>query len=380
MSNKKIYDTNNLTDAISGDIEEANEREQEGKKAGKSKGFRRDLVILIFSFLIAMSIWVFVKGTEDGEYEKTISLIPVQIVGANELEYNSNMSVISGYDNTVNVVLKGKRSDVNKYNASDIYAYVDVSKIDNSDRQMLTVTIDPLPNITITTISPSAIAVYADVIGSKEVDVVVKPYYTIDGAYFIDNDKITKSIDTVVVTGPMSVLETVDSAVAETNIGKLTGSVKSTTSVYLVDNKGGKIQNPYLKVNQDMVEINIPVYLKKYITLTYEYDEKMFEGYDVNIELEFENVYVIGEVLKVSNLNTVCVLSLTRSHFKQDSDGNYLPYETNAAIKLPEGVRVEGDVSSVYIKAEITKKVADTPATGGDTTTAVPEAPETPEA
>jgi len=380
MSNEKIYDTNNLTDAISGDIEEANEREQEGKKAGKSKGFRRDLVILIFSFLIAMSIWVFVKGTEDGEYEKTISLIPVQIVGANELEYNSNMSVISGYDNTVNVVLKGKRSDVNKYNASDIYAYVDVSKIDNSDRQMLTVTIDPLPNITITTISPSAIAVYADVIGSKEVDVVVKPYYTIDGAYFIDNDKITKSIDTVVVTGPMSVLETVDSAVAETNIGKLTGSVKSTTSVYLVDNKGGKIQNPYLKVNQDMVEINIPVYLKKYITLTYEYDEKMFEGYDVNIELEFENVYVIGEVLKVSNLDTVCVLSLTRSHFKQDSDGNYLPYETNAAIKLPEGVRVEGDVSSVYIKAEITKKVADTPATGGDTTTAVPETPETPEA
>lgn len=366
MANEKIYETTNLTDAISDNAEEIDEGEiSKEKKIEKNRNGRHDILIIIFSFLIAVSIWLYVKGTEDGEYEKTINLIPIQIVGANELEYNSNMSVISGYDNTVSVVLKGKRSDVNKYTAADIYAYVDVSKISDAERQMLTVNIDPIPDIVITTVSPSAIAVYADVIGTKEVDVIVKPYYTIDGAYFVDNDKITMSIDRVTVTGPMSVLETVESAVAETNIGKLTGSVKSTTSIYLVDNKGGKIQNPYLKVNEDMVEINIPVYLRKYIKLTYKYDAKMFEGYDVDIEFEYETVCVIGEVLKVSNLEEVCVLNLTRSHFKQDADGNYLPYETTASIELPDGVAVDGDVSSVYIKAELAKKSTQKPEASG---------------
>lgn len=363
------YETDNLTEAISDDVDTETEKSERNKKNDNAKGGKHNILILIFSFVIAMSIWLYVMSMEDGEYEKTINLVPVQIVGTTELEYSNNMSVISGYDNTVNVTLKGKRTDVNKYTVNDIYAYVDVSKIDSADRQMLTVSVEALPDVSITVISPTAIAVYADVIDTKDVPVVVKPYYTIDGAYFVDTDKITKSIDFVEVTGPVSVLQNVECAVAESNIGKLTGSVKSTTSIYLVDKKGTKIQNPYLKTDADMVEITIPVYLRKYIKLTYEYDEKVFEDYNLDISLEFDSVCIIGEVLKVSSIDEICVLTLTRSHFKEDQNGNYLPFEKSLDLKLPDGVKTEDDISSVYIRAEITKKKTDPPVSEPTVTT-----------
>ena len=356
MAHDNRYETDNLTEAISDDIDNDLLAGDSSKKNDSAKGGKHNILIFIFSFIIAMSVWLYVMSIEDGEYEKTINLVPVQIVGATELEYTSNMSVISGYDNTVNVTLKGKKTDVNKYSVSDIYAYVDVSKIDSAERQMLSVNVEALPDVSVTVVSPTAIAVYADVIGTKTVPVQVKPYYTIDGSYFVDFDRITKSIDSVVVTGPMSVLETVECAVAESNIGKLTGSVKSTTAIYLADKKGAKIQNPYLKTDADMVEINIPVYLKKYIKLTYAYDEKMFEDYNLSISLEFDGIYVIGEVLKVSSMEEICVMTLTRSHFKDDGNGGYLPYEKSVDITLPDGVRIDGDVSSVYINAKITRK------------------------
>jgi len=380
MANENKYETTDLAETISGAADAENEQKDENKKRKAARHGKLNLVILIFSFLIAMAIWLFVMGTEDGEYEKTITLVPVRIVGVSELEYNNNMSVIAGYNNTVTVTLKGKRSDVNKYTQNDIYAYVDVSKMDNSDRQNLPIIIDPLADVSISEMNPVTISVYADVIDTVDVDVVVKPTYTINGDYFVDKDQITKSVDKVSVTGPAGLLTSIGGAVAETDIGKLTGSVKSMTSLYLVDKKGGRIQNPYLKLSVDVVEISIPVYLRKTVNLTYEYNEKMFEDYNVSINLEFDSVSIIGDVFKVNSVKDICVLNLTRSHFKQDTDGNYLPYETTVDIELPDGVRIDGGVTSVYIKAEISKKIQEPPAIGGDSqTTAEPQVTETPD-
>lgn len=381
MSNEKIYETDSLTDDVSeiyGESETPPVKQKE--KQGKSKF---NIFIFLFSMLIAASIWLHVKSNENEDYEKTLNLVPVQLVGATDLEYNKNMSVISGYDNTVTVTLKGKRTDVEKYSAGDIYAYVDVSKISDSERQMLPVNVDPISGVSITLVSPSDIAVYADVIDVREVDVVVKAQYTIDGAYEISEKDITKSVETVSVSGPVSVLETIDCAVAETNVGKLTGSVKSTTSIYLVDEKGGRINNPYLKMDKDMVEVNIPVYLKKYIQLTYEYDEELFSDYNITFELDFDKVLLIGDVLKMSNIDEICVFTLKRSHFEEDADGNYKPIERSVEIKLPDGVRFyeEDDPTRVYIKINITpKKTEEPPVTEDPEITEAPDSPsQTPE-
>ena len=113
MANNDInrkYETDTLEDSEPDFFaEEGTEAaEADGRKVKKQKKF--SLLILIFSFIIATAVWLYVESTEEQGYEKVINLVPVDIVGIQELERNNNMSVISGYDNTVNVTLVGKRS------------------------------------------------------------------------------------------------------------------------------------------------------------------------------------------------------------------------------------------------------------------------------
>ncbi len=348
----KIYEIDKLDDGAFNLEEEKPEVKRERKQRKKTSS----ILLFIFSFVISIGVWLYVTNLENDSYEKTVTLVPVSIVGADELANKNNMSVISGYDNTVTVTLKGKRSEVNKYSAANIIAYVDVSGIQSSERQTLPVIIDPLPDISVSVVSPSEISVSADVIGEKEVDVVVRPYYTIDGNYFINEDEILKSTDKVTVYGPMSVLNTIEYAVAEANIGKVTSSVKSNTTVVLENGKGNRVQNPYVTCSTNSVEITIPVKLKKTIELFCEYSEEEFEGYEVTVKVTSNKLSVSGEVTVISSLEKLSVFSLKKSHFDfEGTSAGTFEFTRTVAIVLPEGVKNESNTPNVVIEATIRK-------------------------
>lgn len=383
MANDEIFETDKLDDSefnlVAPDEPEILRVESKEKKKNKYT-----LLLLIFSFVIAMSIWLYVNSLFDSEYEKTVTLVPVSIIGTEELERKHNMSVISGFDNTVTVVLKGSKAEVDKYSAGNIYAYVDVSGIDSAERRSLPIVIDPIPEVSITVVTPTDIAVYADVIGQREIDVVVKPYYTVDGNYFIDESEITQSVDRVIVTGPVSVLDTISHAVAEANIGKVTSSVKSNTYISLVNEKGAKIQNPYLSCDTDMVTVNIPVQVKKEITLKCDYNPDEFEGYEVTIKITDPTVMVIGEVLEISRVDEITIFTLRKTHFDFTGVGdNKLDFVRTVEIKLPEGFKLDGAESKAVIEATITKidpPEPETTAPDTDVTTPVTDNDGTPSA
>ncbi len=348
----KSYEIDKLDDR---EFNLVDDEEKDSEKKVKKKN-NYSILLLLFSFIISMGVWLYVTSLENDSYEKTVTLVPVSIVGSDELEKRNNMSVISGYDNTISVTLVGKRSEVNKYSAANLFAYVDVSGINSAERQTLPVIIDPLPDISVSVITPSEISVYADVIGEKEVEVVVRPYYTIDGNYFINKDEITKSVDTVTVSGPLSVLNTIKYAVAETNIGKVTSTVKSNTTITFENEKGTKIQNPYLTCDTSSVEISIPVKLKKNISLFVDYNSNDFAGYEVSVKLSDYTLAVSGEVLAVNAIERLGVFTLKKSHFNFEgtSDGTFEFIQT-IDISLPDGIDNAGDFTQVVVEATIKK-------------------------
>jgi hypothetical protein len=355
MPNDKIFETDKLDDSEF-NLVAPEEPEIRRVGSGEKKKNKYNVLLFIFSFVIAMSVWLYVNNLFDSEHEKTVTLVPVSIIGTEELERKHNMSVISGYDNTVTVVLKGSKADVEKYSAGNIYAYVDVSGIDSAERCTLPIVIEPIPDVSVTVVTPTDIAVYADVIGQREIEVIVKPFYTVDGNYFIDENEITQSVDYVTVTGPVSVLDTISYAVAEANIGKVTSSVKSNTYISLVNEKGAKISNPYLSCSTDIVTVNIPVQMKKEVTLKCDYSSDEFEGYEVTIKITDPTAVISGEVLKISRIEEITIFTLRKSHFDFTGVGdNKLDFVRTVEIKLPEGFKFDGGESKAVIEATITK-------------------------
>lgn len=55
------YETDNLTEAISDDVDTETEKSERNKKNDNAKGGKHNILILIFSFVIAMSVWLYVS-------------------------------------------------------------------------------------------------------------------------------------------------------------------------------------------------------------------------------------------------------------------------------------------------------------------------------
>ncbi len=83
----------------------------------------------ILSLVIAVALWMFVMGTVDPQITYTVRSIPVEKINEDVLE-ELNLSATLEKPETVDVQLRGKRSDVNEAKKGKIRATVDVSNCD----------------------------------------------------------------------------------------------------------------------------------------------------------------------------------------------------------------------------------------------------------
>ena len=158
------------------------------------------IIARIVCLLLAFAIWLYVIDNDSDDYEKTFTLIAVEVEGSETLADASNMSVINLEESAVSVTVRGKRSEINALTSEDFRAYVNVGGITTADRHLVPVSVDLPAGVERINTEPSAVNIYTDVLASREVPVEVVPRYIIDSSYTIG--KIEKSADTVTVSGP----------------------------------------------------------------------------------------------------------------------------------------------------------------------------------
>ncbi|MBQ6402132.1 MAG: hypothetical protein IJI20_07610 [Firmicutes bacterium] len=81
---------------------------------------------LIASLLIAVVLWLYVVGNVNPTIVASVRGIEVEMTGEDELA-DLGMSATLDSPKTVDIVIRGSRSDVNEAKKSDIHAVVDVS-------------------------------------------------------------------------------------------------------------------------------------------------------------------------------------------------------------------------------------------------------------
>ena len=88
----------------------------------------------ILSLLIAIALWMYVMGTVDPQITFTVRNIHVEKINEDVLE-DMGLSAELDEPKAVDIVLKGKRSDVNEAKKSNIRATVDVSNCDYGENE-----------------------------------------------------------------------------------------------------------------------------------------------------------------------------------------------------------------------------------------------------
>lgn len=307
------------------------------------RGTKGDRWAMAVCLLLSISVWLYVMSTNDTGFEKQLSGVGVQIEGESVLA-TKNMSIINGYDNNVTVTLKGKRGDIGTLTANDLHMYVDVSNINESGRYTLQVMVDLPKNSTLVSIEPSHIAVNVDVRASAMVNVKVGLDYAMDASYEISDIKPTS--ESVLVSGPKSVLDTIKYAGVSFNVGQIDKSMTLVGTVLLYDEYDVVISNPYVKCNTSEITVSVKVTTKKTVPLMIRFANGISNNY--NVTLHPSSVTLVGDPGLLKDISELYVYTVNDGDIKV---GQPLIMHLSD-FDLPEGVSVVDPDRGVSINIE----------------------------
>ena len=330
------------------------EAEQQGAPSRKKKIKAIDIVAYIICLVVAFGIWAYVTSTENGEYEYQFTGVSVNLDGVSELKNKYNLLPISGYSTEMTLTVKGHRSEITKYTAEDIYAYVDLSLIETAGRYSLEIRFDLPNNMQLVSAEPAIIPVFVDEMVEKHVPVEIDILYTsADNITVfepeIDDDKILDG--KITVSGPKSVVDSIDHALVVRDLGTITTGVGFHSQLSLIDDSGDEVTNPYVKTNVTEVSVSVKVLIEKTVALKADYVQNADDKYTYKVTWYYdgqvvENVRIVGDPKYVAQYDPVLNLTVK-------SVADY----PNGSVPLPEDVSVYVGVNKIRtISYTVTKE------------------------
>lgn len=306
---------------------------------------RSEILLLIISFIIAFSIWMYVVSVESPTSEHIITLVPVTIH-----QLDDELPVYSGANHTVDVKIMGKKSEIDILTSNDVEAYVDATEINKPGRYTLEVKINLPSGITLVEQSITTVSVYFDTKSSITVPVKAKlTGYQIPEGYELGESDIKLSIDEVTVTGPKALLETVDCAMARIVLGQVTASVKAAGTLEPVDANGDVVNNAYIKLQTTDVTADIPVYQYKTVPFEVDYKYGYYNSNNVNIRIQPSQIRLKGEAAALRDITSILLTTIDEKKVITDI--------ITASVMLPPDVTSVDKIETAVIEIKHTDTI-----------------------
>jgi YbbR domain-containing protein len=221
---------------------------------------------MIISFLLSLSVWVYITTQETSEVTRTFRGVQVELTGKEDLESNNKL-VTDVSANTVTVEISGPRRVVNALDSSMITAQIDVSKTattGESDRyyELVFPSGTEVRSLNIVSRSPEIVTVTFDEREHKEIPVTGYFAATIpnDASVYVDHNNITYEPSTITVYGPSKALKAIDRAYVVFGTGKTaTSTISEEQPFTLLDANGNECSTAGLTYTPERVIATAPV-------------------------------------------------------------------------------------------------------------------------
>ncbi len=322
----------------------------DNSSAGEKIGIpKRWFFSRILCFLLALGIWIYVVNITTQDFEKTFNLIDIDIEGWEELEDNTNMSVVNLEESKVSITVKGLRSDISKLTEKDFSAYIDVSKLRESGKHSLEVSVN-LPN-TVSLVSkyPETVTISVDESIERQIGVEIDvTEYSMDTIY--EMGQPTSDVEFITVKGPSDVINRIKAAKVYINLGTVMTSTVIRTEAILVDKSDNPIDSAYITVDNKSVTVTVPVTTEKTVSLICSYLPGVSAGDYSSVVASPGTVKVKGDPKILNDLDVVSVYTL---------DGSSVDLQIAfSSLQLPGGVEVISAPEYVRVIAVVAEKTS----------------------
>lgn len=305
----------------------------------------------VLCVISAIVLWFYVVGTSSTIEEKVFRGVPVIVQGSDTIESNLGLSVISGYDYTVDLTLTGARSDIKGISLEDITAFVDVSDIKTAGERSLQIKVNLPKGVQVAGQSASMIRVYVDKSISVSVPVQVEPLYSMDSTYSMGTPE--PNFETVNVTGPEAELNKISHARVVLELGRIDKTLTAAGKLELIGKDGTVITNPYVNMYTTEVSVLIPVFAYKDVPLVAAYKYGYYNSNNSQVVISPKTVRIKGDPNILAGIKEI---SLPID--EKDEEIGKGDCVINAEIPIPDKVENVSGSSTASIK--ITHKNTET--------------------
>ena len=226
---------------------------------------KRKIGSVLLSLACAFGLWLYVITTVSPGSTDTYYNIPIVWEGESVLNENGLM-VTAVSSNTVNLRLSGNRSDLSKVNSANITIKADLSKIREPGTQIpISYTSPTFPGdvasnaFVIESKEPDTIYVTVVKRISKTVPVEVTWVGTTAEGFMIDRENKTLDYPEVTVTGPESVVNSIDRATITVDLDGRRESISESYTYTLCDKNGDPVDARLITTDVEEIHLDMKI-------------------------------------------------------------------------------------------------------------------------
>ena len=304
----------------------------------------------VLSLIIAIVIWIIVANVDDYTTTKQISGIQIEFTNGDAItDKNKVYEVPDG--TTIDIVVKGRRSIVEKLTNEDFKAVADLSKMSVTNAVAVNVSAVSSYVSKELTISytDNAVNVAVEDKLEKQLPITVRANSEVADGYAIRNK--TASPNLITVTGAESVVNTIEEVVVDVDVKGASSSLSAYATPVFLDKSGKEIDSSKFDYDVKEVQVSVEVLKTKELTVRVKTTGEPKEGYAIaSVDYQPTSILVVGEASDLAKVDELVIDDIDVTDMAKD-----LETPITLADYLPSGITLAEDTQEVMVKVAIEK-------------------------
>lgn len=312
---------------------------------------KRKVVRIAISILAAIAIWLYVDLVRQPSVPMKVKDIPVEFSGESTTLADKGLMLLSGYDTTIDLTLKGPRRQLWQIDKDDIRIVVDTSTITEVDSQSLTYQViypDGVSKNSITVDWASAYRVTVTVgeLYSTEVPLVCEVTGTPKKDFYAEDPVL--DTNKILLHGQRDDLINISYAKVTVDVTGSDKSYENALAFKLYDYNNIEVDNTAIRPTVKLVQVRVPIKTTKEVPLEMIVRESAGSTRDqVSFSIDPKSVTLAGEK---DVLDAIQSIALDTVYLQDISESQTMYYE----ILAPEKTEIVGDNHSATVTFTVT--------------------------
>ena len=274
------------------------------------KKLTNNLGVKLLSLLIAIIFWITIINTQDPIEQRTYYGIPVTLINQEAVTQKEKIpEVISG--DFVDVVVEGKRTELDNLTKSDFVATADLTEISFMDAVLVRVKLPNHPNVTVLNNGENVLKLIFDDYVTRKFSFRINTTGQAEQSYFV-GDAIA-SPNMIELSGAKTVLDKVSEVVLDVDVNGRNADFTTTAIPQVYGANGERIDAGKYAVNLETVSVMVPVFPTKQVHLRVDTVGELPEGYELlpeRIAFQPETVTIAGTKEDLRKLSSYLTLKV----------------------------------------------------------------------